>query len=106
MSQVVIRNPGQGKVDDESFYADSLLHSYGTTIKLDGRELPSVRAVSLKAEVDDLVRVYVDVLASDIDIEIGADVTITPLVLEPGILEIERSDDGKTQRIRFIREGP
>lgn len=110
MSRIRIRNPGQDDppANGEGFYPAQAVHSYGTTIELDGRELKYVRAVSFKAEVDHLVRVDVELLVSDLDVELNADVHVNAVVQEPGLVEVERSDDGKTQRIRFIpsRIGP
>jgi len=74
--------------------------TWGTLIKVDGRELPDVRSLRLNFTLDDVVTAVAVLLVSEgFHYEAGADVHVT-LEVQPGchLVEETREDGSKVYR--------
>lgn len=113
MSRLKIYNPAHDEPGEPApdavwpsgFYPRSALHGHGTVIELDGRPLRDTRTLRLHIAHDSNITAHIEILATPaLDVELNADVKVAVGIVAPGLLIIQRAEDGQTQNVRFITE--
>lgn len=87
MPQIAVKTPPSGK-------------PWGSTIHLDGREIPHVRSIDLRIAMDEMVTATVEVLATkDLSFEGEAAVHVV-IVAQPGFEVVATREHDGTVRYR------